>query len=84
MQGPACRAEEDPGMSMRKILGIVLLAAGILALVYRGFTYTRETHKADLGPIEFQIKDRERVQIPVWAGVTLAVAGGALLVIGRR
>lgn len=71
-------------MSMRKILGIMLLAAGILALVYRGFSYTRETHKADLGPIQFQVKDRDRVEIPVWAGVTLAVAGGGLLAFGRK
>jgi drug/metabolite transporter (DMT)-like permease len=71
-------------MSLTKILGIVLLAAGILVLVYRGFTYTRETHKADLGPIQFQVKDKERVEIPVWAGVVLAAGGGALLAFGRR
>jgi drug/metabolite transporter (DMT)-like permease len=71
-------------MSVRKVLGIVLLTAGILALVYRGFTYTRETHNAELGPIKFQVKDRDRVEVPVWAGVTLAVAGGALLAFGRR
>jgi hypothetical protein len=71
-------------MSVRKVLGIVLLTAGILALVYRGFTYTRETHNAELGPIKFQVKDRDRVEVPAWAGVTLAVAGGALLAFGRR
>ncbi|HKY34024.1 MAG TPA: hypothetical protein VJV23_15945 [Candidatus Polarisedimenticolia bacterium] len=71
-------------MSLRKMLGIVLLVLGILALVYRGFTYTKETHEADLGPIQFQVKDKERVDVPVWVGVALAGAGGALLAFGRR
>ena len=71
-------------MSLLKILGIVLLAAGILVLVYRGFTYTRETHRAELGPIKLQVKDKERVDIPIWAGVVLAAGGGALLAFGKR
>ena len=71
-------------MNIRVVLGIVLLAAGILALAYRGFTYTRETHKAELGPLSLQVKEKERVDVPVWAGVALAVSGGAVLVLGRR
>jgi hypothetical protein len=67
-----------------KVLGVVLLALGILALVYQGFTYTKETHEAKLGPLELQVKEKERVAVPVWAGVALAVAGGAVLVLGGR
>ena len=71
-------------MSVRKILGVVLLAAGILALVYRGFSYTKETHEARLGPLQVELKEKERVSVPVWAGVALAVAGGGLLLAGSR
>ena len=71
-------------MNIRVVLGVVLLAAGILALAYRGFTYTRETHKAELGPLSLQVKEKEHVDVPVWAGVALAVSGGAVLVLGRR
>jgi hypothetical protein len=67
-----------------KILGIVLLAAGILALVYRGFSYTKETHEANLGPLQLELKEKERVSVPTWAGVALAVAGGGLLLAGSR
>src|SRR5688500_9883244 len=52
-----------------RIAAIVLLAAGILALVYGGFTYTKETHEAKVGPLDFSIAEKERVNIPVWAGV---------------
>jgi len=67
-----------------KILGIVLLAAGILALVYRGFSYTKETHEAKLGPLQVELKEKERVDVPTWGGVVLVVAGGALLLVGAR
>ena len=71
-------------MSVQKIVGVVLLAAGILALVYRGFNYTKETHKAELGTLQFQVKEKEHVEVPVWAGVVLAAAGGALLAFGKK
>lgn len=72
-------------MKLAKLLGIALVAAGILALVYKGFTYTEETHKAKLGPLELAVKDKERVSIPTWAGVVAIAAGAALLLVpGRR
>ena len=71
-------------MPTKKLLGVVLLVAGILALAYRGFTYTKETHEADLGPLHMEMKEKEHVDIPIWAGVALAAAGGALLVLGKK
>jgi hypothetical protein len=62
-----------------KLLGAVLLALGILALAYGGFTYTKKTDNVDLGPIHFQVKDKETVNIPLWAGVAAAIVGGVLL-----
>ena len=67
-------------MNAVKIVAIVLIAAGILGLVYGGFRYTKETHKAKLGSLELSVKDRERFNIPVWAGVGAIVIGGVLLV----
>jgi len=71
-------------MAPIKLLGIILLAAGILALVYRGFTYTKESHEANIGPLKLEVKDKERVDIPIWAGVAAAVAGGAMLALGGK
>ncbi|MBI4500143.1 MAG: hypothetical protein HY700_03180 [Gemmatimonadetes bacterium] len=64
-----------------KAAGMVLVVLGILALVYGGFSYTKETHDADLGPLKVQVKDQERVNVPVWAGVA-AIVGGALVLLG--
>lgn len=66
-------------MNAIKMLAIVLIVAGGLALAYGGFTYTKETHEAQLGPIELSITDKQRVNIPVWAGLGAIVAGVVLL-----
>lgn len=69
---------------VRLVLGVVLLTLGLLALVYGGFSYTEDRHDVDLGPLEFSIQDKERVEIPPWAGVVAVVAGAALLATARR
>ena len=66
-------------MSGTKILGVVLLALGLLGLAYGGFTYTKDTDKVDIGPIHLTVKDKEHVNVPVWAGVAVAIVGGVLL-----
>lgn len=71
-------------MNAVKIVALLLIAAGVLALVYGGITYTKSTHDAKIGPIELSVKDRETVNIPVWAGVGAIVAGGVLLFVGKK
>ena len=66
-------------MKGTKLLGAVLLALGILALAYGGFSHTKDTDKVDVGPIHVTVKDKETVNIPLWAGVGVAVVGGILL-----
>jgi TRAP-type C4-dicarboxylate transport system permease small subunit len=66
------------------MLGIVILVVGILAIVYGGFTYTKDTHDAKVGPLEISIAEKDRVNVPVWVGVVLVVAGGGLLIRGKR
>jgi hypothetical protein len=50
---------------------VVLIVAGILGLVYGSFSYTKETHEAKIGPLEFQVKEKETRNVPVWAGYSL-------------
>jgi multidrug transporter EmrE-like cation transporter len=72
-------------MSPTKIIAVVLIIAGVLGLAYGKFSYTKETHDAKVGPIEFSVKDKETVNVPVWAGVGCIVIGaGLLLATGRR
>lgn len=72
-------------MSAARILALALIAAGVLGLVYGSFTYTKSTRTAKLGAIEISVKERQTVNVPLWAGVAAIAAGaGILLVAGRR
>lgn len=69
---------------MAKMLAIVLLAAGILGLAYGGFSYTKQTQKAKVGPVEINVTEDKRVNVPMWAGLALVVVGGGLLISGKK
>ena len=71
-------------MNAVKILGIVLIVGGILGLVYGGFTYTKETHEAKIGPLVVSVADKETVNVPIWVGVGAIVIGGLLLAFGNK
>jgi len=66
-------------MNAVRILAIMLIVAGILGLVYGGFTYTKDTEQVKLGPIELSVKETETVNIPIWAGLGTLAAGALLL-----
>ena len=71
-------------MSAIKIAAIVLMVAGILGLAYGKFSYTKETHEAKIGSLELSMKDKETVNIPVWAGVGAIVIGGILFLVPMK
>ena len=71
-------------MNAMKMLGVVLLIAGALGLAYGSFSYTKETHDAKIGPLEMSVEEKERVDIPKWAGIGAILLGGVLLVVDTR
>lgn len=71
-------------MSGQRIAAIVLIVAGVVGLAYGSFTYTKESPKANLGPFSFSIKEKETINVPVWAGVGAIVAGVVLLAARRK
>ncbi|MFN0183339.1 MAG: hypothetical protein ACKVQR_05910 [Aquabacterium sp.] len=71
-------------MNPLKVIGIGLLAIGLLALVYGGFSYTKDTSAVRIGPLELSVKEKETVNIPIWAGAGAVVAGALLLVLGPK
>jgi hypothetical protein len=73
-----------PAMTPLKTLAIALLVAGVLGLAYGGFSYTKDSTAVKLGPLELSVKQKETVNIPVWAGIGAIVAGGLLLAFGSR
>jgi len=71
-------------MNPIRIAAIVLIVAGALGLVYGGFSYTKSTQNLKLGPIELSVKEKETVNVPMWAGIGAILLGGVLLVMGGK
>ena len=71
-------------MSGTKILGIILLVAGLIGLFYGHFEYTKETHEGQFGPFRFSVQEKETAVIPGWASLAVLVAGVVLLVVERK
>ena len=71
-------------MNAMKIVGIVLIVAGALGLAYGGFSFTKETHKAEIGPLKLSVKEKEQVNVPQWLGLGAIVVGVVLLVLPKK
>ena len=71
-------------MNAIKITGIVLIVVSVIALAFGGFSYTKDTQEAKLGPIELTVREHKSVDIPIWAGVLGIAIGAALLVYGSK
>jgi len=71
-------------MNSIKIIGIVLIAAGLPGASMGGFSFTQETHKASVGPINLSLAEQKKVNIPLWASIGAIVLGAAALVAGAK
>lgn len=67
-----------------KVLAIILIVAGVLGLVYGGFTYTKRTGKTVIGPFELAVNETQRVPVPLWAGIGAIAVGGGLLLVRKK
>ncbi len=71
-------------MNPTKLIAAALIICGVLGLLYGGFSYTKNTTAVKLGPIELAVKEKETVNVPMWAGIGAIVVGGMLLVMGGK
>ena len=68
---------------LKKVVAVLLIAGGILGLMYGKVSYTKEKHQAKVGPIEFTLKDKESLAIPIWASVGVIVLGVGILLVRK-
>jgi multidrug transporter EmrE-like cation transporter len=71
-------------MNGMKMFAMVLIVAGVLGLLYGGFTYTKHSHDLQLGDLDLSVKSHETVNIPVWVGVGAVAAGTVMLFMRQR
>ena len=71
-------------MNTLKSIAIALIIVGGLGLIYGGFSYNKQTHEANIGPLHLEVVEQQRVNIPLWAGLATVVAGVVLLLAASR
>ena len=71
-------------MNSIRIAAIALIVAGVLGLVYGGFSFTKDTTKAEIGPFKFKVEEKESVNVPQWLSIGAIVLGGVVLALGFR
>jgi uncharacterized membrane protein YidH (DUF202 family) len=71
-------------MKPLKLVAIVLIVVGIVALAYGTITYSQETHNTKIGRLEMSVTDKKTVDIPMWAGIAAIVGGAALLLVPKK
>lgn len=68
---------------MQKTLGILFIAAGVIMLIWTGFSYTQREKVVDAGPVHISADKHKTVTWPPYAGGILVLAGAVMLVTGR-
>ena len=68
-------------MNTAKVVAIILIVAGLVGLVYQQFSFTKETTQAKIGPLELSVKEKQTVNVPLWASLG-AIGVGVLLLVG--
>jgi len=76
--------QQEKNMASTRIAAILLLVLGALGVVYGGFSYTKDKHDVKIGPVELAVKEKERVNIPLWVGIGAIAIGGVLLGVGAK
>ena len=69
---------------MGRIIGLILILLGLAGVAWGGFTYTKERHNVDLGPVDFEVTEKKTVPIPPIAGAVAVAAGLVLILVDRR
>lgn len=71
-------------MTARRIVGLVLVVLGIVALVWGGVFWTERDTIIDAGPLEVTTEEREGLQVPPVVGIIVLIAGVVLVVAPKR
>jgi drug/metabolite transporter (DMT)-like permease len=75
---------EESFMNAIRITGIVLIVLGLAGFFTGGFSFTKDTTKANIGPIQLSVQEKESVNIPQWLSIGAIVLGAVVLVMGSR
>lgn len=71
-------------MNAVKVTGILLVVIGLAGFFTGGFSFTKDTTAAKIGPIELTVQEKESVNIPLWLSLGAVALGAVVLVFGFK
>lgn len=71
-------------MKTTAVIGILLIILGVVSLAYQGITYTKDKETVDLGPVEFDVKEKDTIPLPPVIGGVALVGGILMVVVSKR
>jgi len=69
-------------MNPLRIVGLILIFGGLAALALGHVSFTKSTHQIKIGPVELAVKEKQDIELPIWASIGAIVVGGVLVVVG--
>lgn len=67
-----------------KVLGVILIVVGIVALAYQGITYTTSEKVVDLGPVKVETEREKTIPLPPLVGAAAVIGGVILIAVSSR
>ncbi len=71
-------------MNFMTIIGVILIALGVIGLIYGGITYTSSKNVVDVGSVHLQVDQERQIPLSPIAGAVAVAAGVILIIFGRR
>ena len=71
-------------MNFMTIIGVILIALGVVGLIYGGITYTSSKNVVDVGSVHLQVDQERQIPLSPIAGAVAVAAGVILIIFGRR
>lgn len=71
-------------MNALRVTGVILIVLGLAGFFTGGFSFTKETTQAKIGPLELTVKDKDTVNVPQWLSLGAIALGAVVLVLGFR
>lgn len=81
---PYCARNRKKRSRNMKMIGLILIIAGAIGIIWGGIGYIKDRDTTHIGPVDIVVEEKGRVPIPPLVGVAALVAGGLMVGMSSR
>ena len=71
-------------MKIASVVGVLLVALGLVSFIWGGITYVKDRDTTEIGPIEITTTDKETIPLSPVVGCVSLIGGVLLLTVGLK